>query len=141
MLTCILKVKKREFPTSRIMNPYSLDYTRHSQDQQYNTARISSGLEASSSRTASTSYIYGRGNNAYTSSWAGTSPVEERPTRKLDRPWENGNDIKGLGQPPTPAQQPPQQQQQQQQQSSQSGVFPSSGPTAKRGSRACMACK
>ncbi|KIR36716.1 hypothetical protein I307_03733 [Cryptococcus deuterogattii 99/473] len=123
------------------MNPYSLDYTRHSQDQQYNTARISSGLEASSSRTASTSYIYGRGNNAYTSSWAGTSPVEERPTRKLDRPWENGNDIKGLGQPPTPAQQPPQQQQQQQQQSSQSGVFPSSGPTAKRGSRACMACR
>ncbi|KAE8540247.1 hypothetical protein D1P53_004187 [Cryptococcus gattii VGV] len=123
------------------MNPYSLDYTRHSQDQQYNAARISSGLEASSSRASSTSYIYGRGNNAYTSSWAGTSSVEERPARKLDRPWENGSDIKGLGQPPMPAQQPAQQQQQQQQQSSQSGVFPSSGPTAKRGSRACMACR
>lgn len=121
------------------MDPYSLDYTRHSQYQLYNTARIAPGLEASSSRAASTNDVYGRENSAYSSSWTGTSPVQERPARKLDRPWEHGNDIKGSSQAQAPARQPPLQQQQQQ--SSQPSVFPSSGPTAKRGSRACMACR
>ncbi|OWT40828.1 hypothetical protein C362_01041 [Cryptococcus neoformans Bt1] len=121
------------------MDPYSLDYTRHSQYQLYNTARIAPGLEASSSRAASTNDVYGRENSAYSSSWTDTSPVQERPARKLDRPWEHGNDIKGSSQAQAPARQPPLQQQQQQ--SSQPSVFPSSGPTAKRGSRACMACR
>lgn len=88
------------------MDPYSLDYTRHSQYQLYNTARIAPGLEASSSRAASTNDVYGRENSAYSSSWTGTSPVQERPARKLDRPWEHGNDIKGSSQAQAPARQP-----------------------------------
>ncbi|WVQ85715.1 hypothetical protein IAT38_007881 [Cryptococcus sp. DSM 104549] len=91
----------------------------------------SSNPRAGNSNMASSrDNIYGRGADAYPASWAAPGAVHDRDGKE-DRGWGSGvvdRGVKSIPGPPAAQHQQP-------------AVFPSTGPTAKRGSRACTACR
>ncbi|WVO13060.1 hypothetical protein L204_100670 [Cryptococcus depauperatus] len=118
-----------------LTQPYGERYSKNGSEAVHNHL----GSLKSNARVV-LSNLYGSSMDTY-STWS-SGDLSDRSLGKPGRPWEHANERGKTMISPRDAQTQFRQGGQQQSQRQQSiGVFPSSGPTAKRGSRACLSCR